>query len=195
VNNDSESVEIGSISSEMYLSAIDLAALLKISDNELSRLARSVRLEHPTDSRAYLYPLFENVTRYMTHLRSAKEKCYLGYIRERSRLQKVQRVRAELRHALEAGKLVEKELILSELGTSILSFKAALLGRGERLETTLGQIQDRESRIAAIRADDIRLLGLLSRSPTILQNSCPKMAQNNSQNHSLIVTSGANCPW
>ena len=58
--------------------------------------------------------------------------------------------------------MVEKEWILSKLAASILAFKQALLSRRERLESTLGQIQDRESRIAAIRADDIRLLGLLA---------------------------------
>ena len=66
MNNDSESVEIGSISSEIYFSAIDLAGLLKISDNELSRLARSsvlLRVAHPEDSRAYLYPLRFAITR------------------------------------------------------------------------------------------------------------------------------------
>jgi hypothetical protein len=83
----------------------------------------------------------------VTHLRSAKEKCYLGYIREKSRLQKVQRVRAELKHGLEAGTMVEKEWIFSKLATSILAFKQALLSRGERLESTLSQLADREGRV------------------------------------------------
>jgi len=160
-----EPVKIGSISREIYVSAIDLAALLKITDNEVSRLSRSgvlARVPHPDDSRAFLYPLLENVTRYVTHLRSAKEKCYLGYIREKSRLQKVQRCRAELKHAVESGEMVQKEWILSKLAASILAFKQAVLSRGERLESALSQVEDRESRIAAIRADDVRLLGLLA---------------------------------
>jgi hypothetical protein len=142
VKNDPDLSEIGSISQEIYLSAIDLAHLLKVSDAEIAKLARSavlVRVSHPQDSRAYLYPLLENVTRYVTHLRSTREKRYLGYIREKSWPQKVQRTRAELRHGQQAGKLVEKELVLSKLGESILSFIVTLLVRDERLETTLGR--------------------------------------------------------
>jgi hypothetical protein len=76
-----EPVEISPISREIYLSAIDLASCFKISGNDLSRMARSgvlARVPHPEDTRAYLYPLVENTTRYVLHLRSAKEKCYLG---------------------------------------------------------------------------------------------------------------------
>jgi hypothetical protein len=53
VRTDAEPVEIGSISREIYVSASDLAALLKISDNEVSRLSRSgvlARVPHPEDS-------------------------------------------------------------------------------------------------------------------------------------------------
>ena len=125
--NAGESLDVG------YVSAIDLAHVLKVTDAEIAKLARSavlVRVSHPQDSRAFLYPLLENVTRYVTHLRSAKEKCYLGYIREKSRLQKVQRVRAELKHAVEAGEMVDKKWILSKLAAGILVFKQALLAPG-----------------------------------------------------------------
>jgi phage terminase Nu1 subunit (DNA packaging protein) len=167
VKNDLDLSEIGSVSQEIYLSAIDLAHVLKVTDAEIAKLARSavlIRVSHPQDSRAFLYPLLENVTRYVTHLRSAREKAYLGYIREKSRLQRVQRVRAELKHALEAGEMVDKEWILSKLAASILAFKQALLSRGERLEATLSQIPDRESRVKAIRGDDVQLLALLADS-------------------------------
>ena len=159
--NAGESLDVG------YVSAIDLAHVLKVTDTEIAKLARSdvlVRVSHPQDSRAFLYPLLENVTRYVTHLRSGREKAYLGYIREKSKLQKIQRVRAELKHGLEAGTMVEKERILSKLTSSILAFKQALLARGERLESTLSQLPDREARVQAIRGDDVRLLGLLAYS-------------------------------
>ena len=68
--------------------------------------------------------------RYVTHLRSAKEECYLGCIREKSRLQRVQWVRAELKHAVEAGAMVDKKWILSKLAAGILVFKQALLAPG-----------------------------------------------------------------
>ena len=57
VKTDAEPVEIDSISREIYVSAIDLAALLKITDNEVSRLSRSgvlARVPHPADGRAFL---------------------------------------------------------------------------------------------------------------------------------------------
>jgi hypothetical protein len=164
---DAEPVEIGSISQEFYVSAIDLAALLKITDNEVSRLSRSgvlARVPHPEDNRAFLYPLLQSITGYVTHVRSAREKSYVNYIKEKSKLQRVQRVRAELKHALEAGEMVNKELILSKLAASILAFKQALLARGERLESTLSQLPDREARVQAIRGDDVQLLGLLADS-------------------------------
>lgn len=167
MKDDLESVEIGSISREIYVSAVDLATVLKISDNEISRLSRSgvlSRVPHPEDSRGFLYPLLQSVTDYVMHIRSAREKSYVNYIKEKSKLQKIQRVRAELKHGLEAGAMVEKEWILSKLAASILAFKQALLARGERLESTLSQLSDREARAGAIRADDVRLLGLLADS-------------------------------
>jgi hypothetical protein len=107
-----------------YVSAIGLAHVLKVTDAEIAKLARSgvlVRVPHPQDSRAFLYPLLENVTRYVVHLRSGREKAYLGYIREKSKLQKIQRVRAELKHAVESRTMVEKERILSKLTAAILA--------------------------------------------------------------------------
>jgi hypothetical protein len=160
-----EPVEIGSISREIYVSAIDLAALLKITDNEVSRLSRSgvlTRVPHPEDSCAFLYPLLENVTRYVTHLRSAREKAHVNFLVEKSRLQKIQRVRAERQHATESGVLIEKEKVFATVGAGILAYKQALLSRGERLEATLGQIPDREARVQAIRGDDMRPLGILA---------------------------------
>jgi len=115
--NAGESLDVG------YVSAIDLAHVLKVTDAEIAKLARSavlVRVSHPQDSRAFLDPLLENVTRYVTHLRSAKEKCYLGYIREKSKLQKIQRVRAELKHGLESGVMVEFLRMMSGTRPQIL---------------------------------------------------------------------------
>ena len=162
---EAEPVEIGSISREIFVSATDLVMLLKISDNEVSRLARSgvfSRVPHPKDSRAFLYPLLQSVTGYVMQLRSDREKSYVNYLKEKSKLQKIQRVRAELKHGLEAGTMVEKERILSKLTAAILAFKQTLLSRGERLESTLSQLPDREARVGAIRGDDVRMLGLLA---------------------------------
>jgi len=60
--------------------------------------------------------------------------------------------------------MVQKERILSKLTAAILAFKQTLLSRGERLESTLSQLPDREARVGAIRGDDVRMLGLLADS-------------------------------
>jgi len=64
-----ELVETGSIQEEIYLSAVDLAHVLKVTDAGIAKLARSgvlVRIPRPDDARAFLYPLLENTTRYVT---------------------------------------------------------------------------------------------------------------------------------
>ena len=168
-----EEAGIGVNSREIYLSAIELAALLKISDNDLSRLARSgvlTRIPRPDDARAFLYPLFVNVTKYVVYQRSAKEKAYAACLQEKAKLQKIQRVRAELQHAVETGAMIPKERVYLVLGAGIIAYKQALLSRGERLEATLGQIDDREARVEAINGDDMRLLRILSDSLEALNN-------------------------
>lgn len=88
MKTDAEPVEVGSTSREIYVSASDQAVLLKISDNEVSRLSRSrvlVRVPYPEDSRAFLYPLLQSVTAYVAHVRSAREKSYVSYIKENGR--------------------------------------------------------------------------------------------------------------
>jgi hypothetical protein len=56
VKNDLDLNEIGSVSQEIYLRAIDLAHVLKVTDAEIAKLARRavlVRVSHPQDSRAF----------------------------------------------------------------------------------------------------------------------------------------------
>jgi len=168
-----ELVETGSIQEEIYLSAVDLAHVLKVTDAGIAKLARSgvlVRIPRPDDARAFLYPLLENTTRYVTHLRSVREKAHVNFLVEKSRLQKIQRVRAELQHAVETGAMIPKERVYLVLGAGIIAYKQALLSRGERLEVTLGQISDREARVAAINGDDMRLLRILSEALEALNN-------------------------
>ena len=168
-----ELVETGSIQEEIYLSAVDLAHVLKVTDAGIAKLARSgvlVRIPRPDDARAFLYLLLENTTRYVTHLRSVREKAHVDFLVEKSRLQKIQRVRAELQHAVETGAMIPKERVYLVLGAGIIAYKQALLSRGERLEVTLGQISDREARVAAINGDDMRLLRILSEALEALNN-------------------------
>jgi phage terminase Nu1 subunit (DNA packaging protein) len=165
--------ETGSVSEEIYVTAVDLARVLKLTDTGLSKLARSgvlTRIQRPDDARAYLFPLLANVTAYVTYLQSAREKAYVAYIQERAKLGKAQRMRTELKHAAESGVMVDKEAMFAALSAGILAYKQALLARGERLEAILNQTHDREARVAAIRADDSRFLGLLADSLKAVDN-------------------------
>jgi len=66
--------------------------------------------------------------------------------------------------------MIPKERVYLVLGAGIIAYKQALLSRGERLEVTLGQISDREARVAAINGDDMRLLRILSEALEALNN-------------------------
>jgi hypothetical protein len=67
---------LSSTAIEQYLPATEKARLLKLSDNELTRLVRSAvlrRSRDPCDSRAYVYPVWQNVRAYILHVRGRKE--------------------------------------------------------------------------------------------------------------------------
>jgi hypothetical protein len=69
-------IGLSSTTVEQYLPAIEIAQLLELSNNELTRLPRSavlVRKRDPYDSRAFIYPAWENVRRYILHGRARKE--------------------------------------------------------------------------------------------------------------------------
>jgi phage terminase Nu1 subunit (DNA packaging protein) len=89
-----------------------MAQLLELSDNELTRLARSavlVRKRDPYDSRAFIYPAWENVRRYILHGRARKEGAHTKWLEEKSKAARVQRRRAELEMAIAKGQLIDKE--------------------------------------------------------------------------------------
>src|SRR6516165_3493176 len=72
-------VRIGSPKEELYFSSVDLAGVLELSDSEVAKLARSavlVRQRDPRDSRAFVYPVWENVRRYIAHTRAKKDTAH-----------------------------------------------------------------------------------------------------------------------
>ena len=78
-------IRLSSIANEQFVPSIEMGRLLGVSDNELHRLARSnvlVRRPDPFDARAFCYPVYANITRYLTHLRSHREKDPEGSSRE-----------------------------------------------------------------------------------------------------------------
>jgi hypothetical protein len=59
------------------------------------------------------------------------------------------------------GRLVDRQELFSRLAKTLGAFKRAFLSRASRLEQRLGQVVDRNQRLAVIQADDADCLGLL----------------------------------
>jgi len=157
-------VRIGSPKEELYFCSVDLAGVLELSDSEVAKLARSavlVRQRDPRDSRAFVYPVWENVRRYIAHTRARKETAHVAFLEEKSRTQRTVRLRAELEMAQARGWLVDRQELFSRLAKTLGAFKRAFLSRASRLEQRLGQVVDRNQRLAVIQADDADCLGLL----------------------------------
>jgi hypothetical protein len=157
-------VRFGSPKEELYFSSVDLAGVLELSDSEVAKLARSavlVRQRDPRDSRAFVYPVWENVRRYIAHTRARKETAHVAFLEEKSRTQLTVRLRAELEMAQARGRLVDRLELFSCLAKALVAFKRAVLSRGSRLEQRLSQASDRKGRLAVIQADDADCLGLL----------------------------------
>ena len=157
-------VRIGSPKEELYFSSVDLAGVLELSDSEVAKLARCavlVRQRDPRDSRAFVYPVWENVRRYIAHTRARKEAAHVAFLEEKSRTQRTVRLRAELEMAQARGRLVDRQELFSRLAKALGAFKRAFLSWASRLEQKLGQVADRSQRLAVIQADDTDCLGLL----------------------------------
>ena len=157
-------VRIGSPKEELYFCSVDLAGVLELSDSEVAKLARSavlVRQRDPRDSRAFVYPVWENVRRYIAHTRARKETAHVAFLEEKSRTQRTVRLRAELEMAQARGRLVDRQELFSRLAKTLGAFKRAFLSWASRLEQKLGQVADRSQRLAVIQADDTDCLGLL----------------------------------
>ena len=164
VNSGKDPVRIGSPKEELYFSSVDLAGVLELSDSEVAKLARCavlVRQRDPRDSRAFVYPVWENVRRYIAHTRARKETAHVAFLEEKSRTQRTVRLRAELEMAQARGRLVDRQELFSRLAKALGAFKRAFLSRATRLEQALSQVVDRKGRLAVIQASDADCLGLL----------------------------------
>jgi phage terminase Nu1 subunit (DNA packaging protein) len=134
-----------------------MAELLQLSDNELARPARSavlVRKRDPYDSRAFIYPAWENVRRYILHGRARKEGAHTKWLEEKSKAARVQRRRAELEMAIKKGKLVSLEEAVAEFTPKCLAIRhtlECLLERGvsqaivDEVLSILGPVGDSSS--------------------------------------------------
>jgi len=120
---------LGSTGVEQYLPAVQMAELLQLSDNELSRLARSAvltRQRDPCDSRAYVYPAWANIRNYILHVRARKEGAHTRWLEEKNKTARLERLRAQLELRIKEGRLVDKEELFRELEPRMLKIRKAL---------------------------------------------------------------------
>ena len=158
-------IRLGSIDEDFFVHAVDLARLLKVTDNEISRLVRSavmVRVRDPNNARAFLYPCLENVTRFVEFHRNRRETIHEEFLREKAGREHATRLRIEMVNRERAGELVDKQRLVARLEPIIIAYREQMLSRAERLERELNRTKSREEKVRKIRAADLDALGVLS---------------------------------
>ncbi len=124
-----DSIRISSTSIELYLSSTELAGLLKVSDNEVAKLARSgvlLRRASPYDSRAFVYPVWQNITRFVERQRARREAAQLDFLTQKARREKTQAARTELELAIQQRKFVSIDEVVREFRPKCLAIRLAL---------------------------------------------------------------------
>jgi hypothetical protein len=158
-------IRLGSIDEDFYVRAVDLAGLLKITDNEISRLVRSAvmtRVPDPNNGKAFLYPCLENVRRFVEFHRNKREAIHQEFLREKAGRERATRLKVESFNRERSGELVDKQKTIARLEPIIAAFREQMLARAERLERQLAKVKSPKEKVAAIRAADLDSLGVLS---------------------------------
>jgi hypothetical protein len=158
-------MQLRSIDEDFHVRAVDLARLLKISDNEISRLVRSavlVRVTDPNDARAFVYPCLENMTRYVEFHRGKKEAIHQEFLREKAGRERATRLKVEMFNRERAGELVDKAKLIARVEPIIAAYREQMLSRADRLERELARAKSRKEKVRKIRAADLDALGVLS---------------------------------
>jgi hypothetical protein len=158
-------IRLGSIGEDFYVRAVDLARLLKITDNEISRLVRSAvmtRVPDPNNGKAFLYPCLENVTRFVGFHRNKKDAIHQEFLREKAGRERAARLRLEMENRKQAGDLVDKAKLIARVEPIIVAYREQLLSRADRLERELARAKSRKEKVRKIRAADLDALGVLS---------------------------------
>jgi hypothetical protein len=158
-------IRLGSIDEDFYVRAVDLARLLKITDNEISRLVRSAvmtRVPDPNNGKAFLYPCLENVTRFVEFHRSKKEAIQQEFLREKAGRERATRLKVEMFNRERSGNLVDKQWLIARLEPVVVAYREQLLSRADRLERELARTKSRKEKVQKIRAADLDALGVLS---------------------------------
>jgi hypothetical protein len=158
-------LRLGSIDEEFHVRAVDLARLLKVTDNEISRLVRSavlVRVRDPDDTRAFLYPCLANVTRFVEFRSGRRDAIHQKFLEEKAGREKATRLRIEMENKRASGELVDKRALIGELTPIIVAYREQLLSRADRLEREITRTKSRKEKVQRIRAADLDALGVLS---------------------------------
>jgi hypothetical protein len=143
---------LGSTGVEQFLPATEMAKLLQVSDNELARLARSAvltRERDPCDSRAYVYPAWQNIRNYILHVRARKEGAHTRWLEEKNKTARLERRRAELELRIREGRFIDKEQAIEEWAPAFIALrhgfeKLLALGVPEQVVDELLAILQRE---------------------------------------------------
>jgi hypothetical protein len=158
-------MRLGTIDDDFHVRAVDLARLLKISEFEIGRLARTGvlrRLPDPKKSKLFTYPVFENVTRFIEARASGKEAIHREFLKAKAGRERATQLKVEMLNRERAGELVDKTKLISELTPIVASYRQTMLTRADRLERQLSVLKGRKRKVAAIRAADLDALSVLA---------------------------------
>jgi hypothetical protein len=158
-------IRLGSIDEDFYVRAVDLARLLKITDNEISRLVRSAvmtRVLDPNNGKAFLYPCLENVRRFVEFHRNKREAIHQEFLREKAGRERATRLKVEMFNRERAGELVDKRRLIARLEPIIAAYREQMLSRADRFERELTRTKSRKEKVRKIRAADMDSLAVLS---------------------------------
>ena len=158
-------IRLRSIDEDFHVRAVDLARLLKTTENEISRLVRSgviTRVPDPSKRKAFLYPCLANVTRFCEFRFGKRDEINQEFLTEKAGHEKAQRLAIEMTNRQRAGELVDKARLISKLEPVVVAYRESLLARTDRLVGELIRTKSRKEKVHRLREADIQSLGVLS---------------------------------
>jgi len=150
---------------DLKLPAVQLAAVLGMTENELTKLARRgdvPREPNPEYPREWQYPLAKAVTAYCQYQRKDQAKAQKEYLIARTRGQLATAKKKELEIALKSGTLIEKTAVIRALEPLVILLRNAVLTRADRLERAVTAAKGRKAKLEVIRAADLEVLAMFA---------------------------------
>jgi hypothetical protein len=150
---------------EIKLPAVQLAAVLGITENELTKLARRgdiPREPNPEYPREWVYPLAKAVSAYVVYLRRDAFKAQQEFLVARTRGQLATARKKELEIALKSGTLIEKTAVIRALEPLAVLLRNAVLTRADRLERAITAAKGRKAKLAVIKQYDLEVVQMFA---------------------------------